>query len=202
MNGIGENTFSFDLHLASDGTLYQTVMRTRNNDQELTPEKKAATDGAVYKSTDGGDTWTKLTLPAGVTFPNKIVSNPARPDTLYFTAWPDDDARGGGVYRSGDGGKTWECVFDEHKRVFGITTDPKNPGHIYITTFEHSAHRSLDSGNTWERIRGYRFKWGQNPVIDPHNEDKIYITTFGGGIFHGPKAGSDGAWDDIEGFML
>jgi photosystem II stability/assembly factor-like uncharacterized protein len=202
MNGVGENTFSFDLDLASGGALYQTVMKTRHDDAGLTPEMKTATDGAVYKSADGGDTWVKLALPGEVTFPNKIISDPANPDRLYFTAWPDDGDKGGGVYRSDDGGETWACVFDEKKRAMGITLDPKHTSHVYITTFEHAAYRSLDGGDTWERIRGYNFKWGQNPVIDPHDDRMLYITTFGGGIFHGPKAGSDEPWDDIEGFML
>jgi photosystem II stability/assembly factor-like uncharacterized protein len=190
INGMGDNTFSHHIVLASDGTLYQTVMRTH-------------TDGAAYQSTDGGDSWAKLNLPERVTFPNKIAADPHDPKRLYLTAWPSDaEGTGGGVYRSLDGGATWTCVFDERVRVFGVAADPKRPGHVYIVTFEHSAHRSMDGGDTWERIRGYRFKWGQNPVIDPHDDEKLYITTFGGGIFHGPKAGGDGYADDIDGFML
>ena len=54
----------------------------------------------------------------------------------------------------------------------------------------HSAPWIVDS--TGERVNGYDFKGGQRVFIDPNHAGQIYITTMGGGVWHGPAAGSNG----------
>jgi hypothetical protein len=65
--------------------------------------------------------------------------------------------------------------------------DPKNPQAIYACGFDAAAWRSDDAGATWKRIRGYTFKWGHRVVPDPADPAMIYITTFGGSVWHGPS---------------
>jgi hypothetical protein len=60
--------------------------------------------------------------------------------------------------------------------------------------------RSSDRGETWQRLRGYNFKWGYRPVFDPHHPGMIYLTTFGGSVFYGPAKGDSAAVEDIENF--
>ena len=55
--------------------------------------------------------------------------------------------------------------------------------------FESSAWRSADRGVTWTRIPGFNFKWGQRVIPDPLDHNKIYITTFGGSVWHGSVNG-------------
>ncbi len=76
--------------------------------------------------------------------------------------------------------------------------DPRNTGTVLINTFNSSAFRSDDRGETWKRLGGYNFKWGHRPVVDPVNEGMLYLTTFGGSVFHGPARGVPGAFEDIE----
>ena len=54
-----------------------------------------------------------------------------------------------------------------------------------------------DRGRTWQRIRGYNFKWGHRVIPDPDDASRIYVTTFGGSGWHGPAGGDPDAAEDI-----
>ena len=64
-------------------------------------------DSRLYKSNDGGDTWTDLTdnpgLPTGIKGKIGVTVPPARPDRV----WAIVEAEKAGLYRSDDGGRTW-----------------------------------------------------------------------------------------------
>ena len=55
----------------------------------------------------------------------------------------------------------------------------------------------MDRGATWTRIRGFNFKWGHRVILDPLDPAKIYITTFGSSVWHGPAAGDPRAVEDL-----
>jgi len=101
------------------------------------------------------------------------------------------------MLKSADGGLTWKQVFDDRVRVNSAGMDPQKPGIIYLNTFQNAAYRSEDSGTTWKRIEGYRFKWGQRAIPDINNPGMLYLTTYGGSVFYGPAAGLPGTADDI-----
>jgi photosystem II stability/assembly factor-like uncharacterized protein len=104
----------------------------------------------------------------------------------------------GGVIKTSDGGKSWKQVFDERVRVNSAGIDPQNNNLVYINTFQNSAYRSEDFGESWKRIEGYRFKWGQRAVPDINHPGMLFLTTYGGSVFYGPAAGISGCPDDIE----
>jgi len=78
-----------------------------------------------------------------------------------------------------------------------VTIDPRDPRVLYICGFDAAAYRSEDRGRTWRRIKGYNFKWGHRVVPDPINREMIYVTTFGGSVWHGPASGDPRAVEDI-----
>jgi len=78
-----------------------------------------------------------------------------------------------------------------------VTIDPRQPDAIYACGFDAAAYRSTDAGRPWTRIRGYNFKWGHRVIPDPNDPSKIYITTYGGSVWHGPAAGDPNAPEDI-----
>ena len=61
----------------------------------------------------------------------------------------------------------------------------KDPRVLYAAGFESAAWRSADRGLTWKRIPGFDFKWAHRVIVDPQDRTKIYITTFGGSVWHG-----------------
>ena len=85
-----------------------------------------------------------------------------------------------------DGGAAWELVFNDVKRVNSIALDPNQEGTLYINTFQNAAFVGDNWGDSWQRIKGYRFKWGQRPIPDIHNPGMLYLSTYGGSVQHGP----------------
>lgn len=123
----------------------------------------------VYKTTDGGDNWTRVGLEKTQTIA-RIRVDYEHPDTVYVAAvgplfGPGEDR---GVYRTRDGGKTWQKVLyvDETTGCADIAMDPQNPRILYAAmwpvrrrpwTFNSGGpgggmYRSTDGGDTWKRL--------------------------------------------------
>jgi photosystem II stability/assembly factor-like uncharacterized protein len=119
---------------------------------------------------------------------------------MYLAAWGQEHSNvdvGGGVYLSTDGGESWKPIFQAMQHVYDVTVDAKSPDTLYICGFDAGAYRSTDAGAHWTRVRGYNFKWGHRVIVDPRDEAKIFITTFGGSVWYGPAAGDPAATEDI-----
>jgi photosystem II stability/assembly factor-like uncharacterized protein len=110
----------------------------------------------LYKSTDGGDTWTKIT---GEGLPKKgvwgrigLAVSPANPSRV----WAMIEAEDGGLFRSDDAGKTWRRTNEERKlrqRAWyysHIFADPKNADSVYV--LNTAFFRSNDGGKTFSGI--------------------------------------------------
>jgi photosystem II stability/assembly factor-like uncharacterized protein len=120
----------------------------------------------VFKSPDGGKTWSHMGLAATQTI-SRIVIHPLDPECVYVAAsgheWTDNPERG--VYKTTDGGKSWNQVLfvDEKTGGIDLVMDPGNVNCLYAAT--------------WQRKRK---KWN-----DPRNEadshgSGIYKTVDGG----------------------
>jgi hypothetical protein len=139
-------------------------------------------------------------LPEGVNGPNGLGVDSGDPKRLLLAAWrrrvrgPEG---GGGIYLSSDGGANWKHVLQSDRHIYDVSQDPHDSRTWYACGFESSAWRSTDRGETWQRIRGYNFKWGHRVIPDPSNAALIYITTFGGSVWHGPAAGDPNAIEDV-----
>ena len=140
-------------------------------------------NGGVYKSSDGGDTWRKLSggLPTGIVGKVGVTVSPANPDRVWVIIEAEPD---GGVYRSDDAGETWTRTNSENKlrqRAWYYThvrADPQDPNTVYA--LNTSLYRSVDAGRTFEPI----------PVphgdlhdiwINPDRTERIVIGNDGGG---------------------
>jgi len=186
--------FAWRISRAGDGTLYLVVAR-RSELGRIGDEG----DGALYRSTDGAEHWTRMALPAGTNGPNALTVDPRDPRRLYLSAWGVAgrvDDTGGGIFLSTDAGATWRNVLPQSQHVYDTTVDPKRPDTLYACGFDQAAWRSTDRGETWSRVRGFNFKWGHRVVPDAHDPGRIYVTTFGGSVWHGPAAGDPDAPED------
>ncbi|GAC1314834.1 MAG: hypothetical protein NVSMB2_04950 [Chloroflexota bacterium] len=123
----------------------------------------------VYRSTDGGATWTNVGLPDSRHI-SRVVIHPTDPDTVYVAAlghaWGPNSQRG--VFRTHDGGRTWQHVLfkSEQAGAADLTMDSHNPRVLYAAIWQgrrypHAAEsggddsgiwRSLDAGTTWTDI--------------------------------------------------
>jgi hypothetical protein len=190
----GPQPFAWRITASPTGRLYLVVAR-RNENGRIGDEG----DGALYVSDDGAEHWTRVALPSGTNGPTGLLIDQKDPQRLYLSAWgvyhPDGDT-GGGIFLSRDEGKTWRPIFAHGQHVYDVTQDPRT-GTLYGCGFDQGAWRSADRGASWTRIRGFNFKWGHRVIPDPATPDRIYITTFGGGVWHGPATGDPGAVEDV-----
>ncbi|HKU68882.1 MAG TPA: hypothetical protein VJP85_14000 [Candidatus Baltobacteraceae bacterium] len=158
--------------------VYANLWASRNPPWRLSDVLQLWQDGGVYKSADGGTTWTQLHggLPGKIGRVGIAVS-PSDDSHLY--AWVNgEDACG--IYRSADAGATWTRENDEDRicgrgdDFSGIAVDPTNPDIVYVanTTF----YRSTNAGKTWTGIKGapggddYHSIW-----IDPNNRNIVLL---------------------------
>jgi len=187
--------FAWRLVRDKNGVLY-VILARRSEDGSYGNDR----DGGLFRSRDGAEHWSKIDLPHGVNGPNGLAIDWEEPNRLYLAAWGrhgPDGAVDGGIYLSIDGGHDWRNVLAQDQHVYDITVDPRDARIVYACGFESSAWRSTDRGETWRRIPGFNFKWGHRVIPDPRDPDSIFITTFGGSVWHGPAAGDAEAVEDI-----
>lgn len=189
-NGITqEQPFAWRLARASNGTLYVVIAR-RSEDGSI----GNSGDGALYRSTDGAEHWQPVGLPEGSNGPNGLAIDSQSPDRLYLAAWAratGEHGDGGGIFLSENGGKSWQQVLEKDRHIYDVSIDPQDPKVLYAAGFESSAWRSTDRGLHWTRIPGFNFKWGQRVIPDPRHHDQVYVTTFGGSVWHGAVNGKE-----------
>src|SRR5262245_18274600 len=110
----------------------------------------------IYKSSDGGDNWTKLTtgLPSGNLGKIGVTVSPANPRRVWATVEADSN---GGVYRSDDGGVTWQLMngdFNMTARQYyygHIFADPRDANTVYTFCAKYF-YKSVDGGKTYTEI--------------------------------------------------
>jgi photosystem II stability/assembly factor-like uncharacterized protein len=125
----------------------------------------------VYKSTDGGRTWSNIGLTETRHIASVIV-HPRNPDVVFVAALghaygPNDER---GVYRSLNGGKTWERVLfkDNRTGAIDLAMDPHNPNVLFAALYQvqrtpwslesggpgSGLYQSTDGGTTWKHLEG------------------------------------------------
>ncbi len=138
-------------------------------------------ESAIYKSTDGGDNWRKVTrgLPGGDLGRIGLAFAPSAPETVYALV---EAASGGGVYKSTDAGETWtkQNDFDVQGQYYGeIFVDPNDANRIFVPNTYTMV--SDDGGKTMRRL-GESNKHVDTHVVwvDPDNPQHILSGCDGG----------------------
>jgi photosystem II stability/assembly factor-like uncharacterized protein len=138
----------------------------------------------LFKSTDGGDTWTEISrapgMPKGLLGKICVSVSGADSKRVYATIEADD----GGLFRSDDAGTTWTKVNEERKirqRAFYFTRTYADPGDrdtVYVLNVEF--YRSTDGGKTFETLHtphpDHHDLW-----IAPDNPKRMAAADDGGG---------------------
>ncbi len=154
--------------------------------------------GGIYKSTDGGLTWTFMGLRETQQI-GRIIVHPTNPDIVYVAAlghaWGPNPERG--LYKTTDGGKTWQLnKFISNKAGFvDLAMDPTNPNVLFASSWERvrgpyflnsggpgsGLWKTTDGGTTWSEVKGGGFpetmKGRIGIAIAPSDPKVVYALT-------------------------
>ena len=152
-----------------------------------------ATQGGVFRSTNGGRTWSAINNGLDDRFVNALVIDPVTPSTLYVGTAGFNNR---GVYKSVDGGDSWNrrvngMVFTD---IVSLAIDPTAPNTLYAGFNGNSGNRiykTIDGADSWTAIGNAPFLIASQLVIDPLNHTTLYLadqTSFGG-VFKSTNSG-------------
>ncbi|HEX9011337.1 MAG TPA: hypothetical protein VF804_13295, partial [Holophagaceae bacterium] len=138
---------------------------------------------SLWKSTDGGSTWKRLTqgLPEGLLGKIGVTASGARPGRVW--ALVEHKTRGG-LYRSDDYGENWTHVSDDHglrERAWyysWIYADPKAEDTIWAPNVQ--MHRSTDGGKSWTPVGTFTHGDHHDLWIDPDDPTRMIVGNDGG----------------------
>ena len=192
---VDENTGGDDVTIDPNNpdVIFATLWQSREGPWEN--GEWAGENGGIFKSTDGGNTWKKLSkdLPKNMVQAH-IALAPSAPNIIYVAVGTTEKneygtGSGMGLYRSDDGGDNWHEITDDGRpeaRIGGgdvpeIMVDPKDPQTLYSTSIV--VWKSTDGGKKWMGIRGapggddYQNIW-----INPLYTSVILVTSDQGAI--------------------
>jgi len=146
--------------------------------------RSGGTEGGIWKTKDGGDTWTKLGggLPTGTVGKAAVEVSPADPDRVWvLMEAPEPDA---GLYRSDDGGRSFRRINDNRQLLqrayyyIHLTADPQDPNTLYA--LNTGLYRSVDGGESFEFIPvphgDVHDLW-----VHPEDPERMVVANDGGG---------------------
>jgi photosystem II stability/assembly factor-like uncharacterized protein len=186
----------------------------------------APNNGGVWKTTDFGRTWSPIfdgqrnddqpdndlpnsDRPSGSI--GALAVAPSNPNTIYVGSGEGlrrpDLSVGNGIYKSTDAGATWQHLgLADAQQVASIIIDPKDPDRVFVAALGHpygpnperGVFRSLDGGQTWQKVLYKDENVGaMDLVFDPRNSQVIFVSMWAsrrppwttGGGYNGPGSG-------------
>ncbi len=191
---------------------------------ENNAQRSVSKGDGVYKSTDGGKTWTNMGLETSEHI-GKIVFHPEDSDIVFVASQGSVWAPGGerGLYKTSNGGKSWERILDisENTGISDVIIDPRNPDHIIASSYQRRRHfgilvaggpdggafKSEDGGETWSKLSN-GFPQGDLGRIglarSPQKPDVLYALVAGTestkGFYRSADNGS--SWIKMNDYMV
>jgi uncharacterized protein (TIGR03437 family) len=192
----------------SAGTSYVTAGRV--NTIAIDPQNSntvyvGAAEGGVWKSTDGGSTWTALTDAQASLANGAIALDPSNSDIIYVGTGEEnfaiDSYYGAGILKSTDAGATWTNIVGPflHAYIGGMAVSPSN-SQVLLCSSDTGVWRSADGAGTWTNV----LKGAATAVLfDPTNGQIAYAAlgnpfgNFDNGVYKSMDGGQ--TWQTIRG---
>ena len=155
---------------------------------------KPTADRGIYRSTDGGRSWTLLLKGQnGTSGASDLSMDPTNPRILYAAFWDHQrlpwqvrsGGAGSGLWKSTDGGDSWTRLTEGLPTLMGkvgVAVSPANPERVYaiVEAEKGGLFRSDDAGKSWrlvgeDRLIQSRGWYYTNVTADPANADVLYV---------------------------
>jgi photosystem II stability/assembly factor-like uncharacterized protein len=184
-----------------------------------------AASGGIFKSVDGGINWKPIFDKQPVSSVGSLAIAPSDPNVVWAGTGESfirsNISHGNGIYKSTDAGKTWKHMgLDKTGRIGRVVIDPRDPdivfaaamGHCYGPQEDRGVFRTIDGGQTWEKVLFVDEDTGCSDIaMDPNNPRILFagmwpmlIRTWGkwsggpgGGLFKSVDGGT--TWKRLKG---
>lgn len=175
-----------------------SVVMTPDNPGTVYAGSMGRNGGQVYKSTDGGDSWTKLNehfTMCTVWGQSQLAIHPQDPSTVYAGTWL------AGTWKTTDAGQTWTLLEDAPISATALSLNPLDPDVVYLADRSTpTVWKSSNAGDSWEEVADFRPDGALLVMRVLARGDTVYAATFhpsltGGRMYKSTNAGS--AWCDI-----
>jgi len=181
--------------------------------------------GGVWKTTDGGISWTPMSDKEKLASIGAIAVGESDPNVVYVGTGEacirNNILQGNGMFKSTDAGKSWHFIgLGDTRHIGRLAVNPKNPdivfvaalGHAYGRNPERGIFRSTDGGKSWQKVLYKDDQTGAIDVVfDPSNSNILYAALWqayrtpysmvsggpGSGLYRSTDGGS--TWTQIQG---
>src|SRR5882757_4555105 len=157
----------------------------------------ANSERGVFRTTDGGNTWSRVLFKGDSTGAIDLAFDPQDSKVIYASLWqtrrppwnvyPASNGPGSGLYKSTDAGATWQQLKtglpEEGLGRIGIAISPHNHDRVYliVDAKEGGLYRSDDAGKTFTRTNNEQRIWGRGwyfggITADPKNTDVVFVS--------------------------
>lgn len=169
------------------------IMGGRTTDIEGVPGNPnivyvATASGGLWKTTNGGITWTPIFDRQNTISIGDIAIDPKNPDVIWVGTGESNTRNsvsfGDGVYKSTDGGKTWQHLgLRDTRHISRILIHPHNPDIVYVGAVGHAfgpneergVFMTTDGGRTWQKVLYIDAQHGVSDMdMDPSNPNILY----------------------------
>ena len=145
-------------------------------------------DGGVFKTTNGGQSWTPIFDEQNFLAIGDVVIDPHNSETIYVATGDHNISGfpfiGDGLYRSKDGGQTWQHLGLRDQRIISkVIIDPTNKDIIYAACMglpfernrDRGLYKSIDGGQSWEQVLFISEQTGViDLIMDPNDSKTLY----------------------------
>jgi hypothetical protein len=136
--------------------------------------------GGVFKTTNGGASWSAVSNGLTSTDVHSLVIDPSRSQTIYAGTW------GGGVFKTTNGGASWSAANSgmTGTNVMCLAIDPTSSQIVYAGTLFGGVFKTTTGGASWGRINsGMNRSWLYSLAIDPNNSRTVYAGLHNSGVY-------------------